>query len=37
MKKFETPAMEVEKLNVMDVIATSNVCAEDFTLEEEPA
>lgn len=32
MKKFETPVMDVEKLDVMDVIATS-----EWNMEEEPA
>ena len=35
MKKFETPAMEIEKLNVMDVVATS--CPEDYEMPEEEA
>ena len=26
MKKFEMPAMEIEKLEIMDVISTSNEC-----------
>lgn len=33
MKKFDTPMMEVESLEIADVITTSN-CGEDFELPE---
>lgn len=29
MKKFETPAMEVSKLEIEDVITTSTTCTDD--------
>ena len=35
MKKFETPIMEVEKFEIMDVITTSNDCVEDWSTEED--
>ena len=38
MKKFETPAIVVEKLTVEDIITTSNVaCVGDFEMPEEEA
>lgn len=36
MKKFETPAIELEKLDLMDVIATSGECWCDGYNEECP-
>ena len=30
MKKFETPAMEISKLEIEDVITTSTNCNEDM-------